>query len=112
MLSVSSLFSKGNRFGKNNTGLTCKTRLYSDGVKVPINLIKELREKTKAGIQDCRTALIESGLNVGEAEKWLIKMSKATVQKKQGRIVSEGVLASVAQGTKISVVEVLQFVFV
>lgn len=106
MISVAP-FLKASRFKGSLLSKSFQCRGYcKDNIKVPINLIKELREKTKAGIQDCRTALIENGFDVKASEEWLIKMSKATVQKKQNRIVSEGVLASVTQHSKVSILEV------
>lgn len=87
------------------------TRLYStnnDEIKVPISLIKELREKTKAGVQDCRTALVENNLDMSMAAKWLESKAKVAAEKKKDRKVAEGLLASLSlDNKKIALIEVL-----
>ena len=57
-------------------------------------LVKQLREKTNAGIMDCKTALVEAGGNLGKAEDILRKKGIANAFKKTGRTAKEGVVAS------------------
>lgn len=77
-------------------------------VSVPIDLIKQLRTKTKAGISDCRAALVEAGLDLTKAEELLQKRAKGVVEKKSSRVAAEGLLAAVTDVTnkKLAVVEV------
>ena len=75
---------------------------------MPIDLIKQLRTKTKAGISDCRAALVEAGLDLTKAEELLQKRAKGVVEKKSSRVAAEGLLAAVTDVTnkKLAVVEV------
>lgn len=75
---------------------------------VPIDLIKQLRTKTKAGISDCRAALVEAGLDLAKAEEVLMKKAKTVAEKKASRTAAEGLLAAVTDVTnkKVAVVEV------
>ena len=57
-------------------------------------LVKQLREKTNAGIMDCKTALVEAGGNLDKAEDILRKKGIASASKKAGRTAKEGVVAS------------------
>lgn len=77
-------------------------------VKVPIDLIKSLRTKTKAGISDCRNALAEAGLDLEKAESILMKKAKVVADKKSTRVAAEGLLAAVTdpKNRRVAVVEV------
>jgi elongation factor Ts len=63
-------------------------------------LIKELREKTGAGIMECKRALDEGG-SMDEAEKLLKKWGLATAEKKAGRETSQGVVDSYVHAGRI-----------
>lgn len=67
-------------------------------------MVKELREKTGAGIMDCKGALKEKDGNLEEALIFLREKGLASASKKGGRITSEGVVASyIHAGGKIGV---------
>ena len=67
-------------------------------------MVKELREKTGAGIMDCKSALKEKDGNLEEAMVFLREKGLASASKKGGRITSEGVVASyIHAGGKIGV---------
>jgi elongation factor Ts len=67
-------------------------------------LVKELRQKTGAGIMDCKQALIESGDDVSQAIDWLRQKGLASAGKKLGRTTNEGVIASyIHAGSKVGV---------
>jgi len=67
-------------------------------------MVKELREKTGAGIMDCKGALKEKDGNLEEALTFLREKGLASASKKGGRITSEGVVASyIHAGGKIGV---------
>ena len=71
---------------------------------VETSLVKELREKTGAGILDCRKALVESGGDVGQAVTWLREKGLAAAQKKAGRDTHEGLISAyIHPGGKLGV---------
>ena len=54
------------------------------------NEIKELRERTGAGILDCKKALAENGDDIEKSIDWLRAKGIASAAKKAGRVASEG----------------------
>jgi len=69
-------------------------------------LVKELREKTGAGMMDCKKALNETAGDLEAAVDWLRKKGLAAAAKKAGRVAAEGLVAIVSAGTKGVAVEV------
>ncbi|GAB5469006.1 MAG: translation elongation factor Ts [Rhodospirillales bacterium] len=69
-------------------------------------LVKELREKTGAGMMDCKKALMENDGDVEAAVDWLRKKGLAAAAKKSGRVAAEGLVAVAADGKAGAVVEV------
>ncbi|MGK2855741.1 MAG: translation elongation factor Ts [Thermoanaerobaculia bacterium] len=69
-------------------------------------LVKELREKTGAGMMDCKAALTESNGNIEEAVKILRKKGLAAAGKKAGRIASEGIAFASIEGASGILIEV------
>lgn len=68
------------------------------------DLVKELREKTGAGILDCQKALTESGNNTDKAVDYLRQKGLAAAQKKAGRETNQGLIhAYIHAGGKIGV---------
>lgn len=66
--------------------------------------VKELREKTGAGMMDCKQALAASGGDMVQAVDFLRKKGLATAQKRAGRTTSEGTIASyIHMGGKLGV---------
>ena len=57
-------------------------------------MIKELRERTSAGMMDCKKALVESSGNMDKAITFLRKKGLASAAKKSGRTTKEGVVCS------------------
>ncbi len=68
--------------------------------------VKELREKTGAGMMDCKKALIESGADLEAAVDWLRKKGLAAAAKKAGRTAAEGLVGIASAGTRGAVVEI------
>src|SRR5437660_8108882 len=67
-------------------------------------LVKELRQKTGAGIMDCKQALVENGDDINKAIDWLRQKGLAAAGKKSGRATNEGVIASyIHPGSKVGV---------
>lgn len=69
-------------------------------------LVKELREKTGAGMMDCKKALGETDGDVEAAIDWLRKKGLAAAAKKSGRVAAEGLVGVAVDGTKGAVVEI------
>jgi len=69
-------------------------------------LVKELRDKTSAGMMDCKKALTETDGNIEAAIDWLRKKGIAKATKKSGRVASEGLIGLSVDGTKGALVEV------
>ncbi|PYL10380.1 MAG: translation elongation factor Ts [Verrucomicrobia bacterium] len=57
-------------------------------------LVKQLREKTNAGMMDCKHALAEAGGDLDKAETILRKKGIATASKKASRVTKEGIVAA------------------
>jgi elongation factor Ts len=68
--------------------------------------VKELRDKTGAGMMDCKAALGETGGDMEAAVDWLRKKGLAKAAKKAGRVAAEGLIGVAVAGTKGVVVEV------
>jgi elongation factor Ts len=60
--------------------------------------VKELREKTGAGMMDCKKALTQSGGDMDKAIDWLREKGLAAAQKKASRIAAEGTVTSYIHG--------------
>ena len=74
--------------------------------EITASLVKELREKTGAGMMDCKKALVETGGNVEEAVDFLRKKGLAAAAKKSGRVASEGLIGVATKDGAGSVVEI------
>ncbi|TYC58609.1 elongation factor Ts [Rhodobacterales bacterium] len=68
-------------------------------------MVKELREKSGAGMMDCKTALNESGGDMEAAVDWLRTKGLAKAAKKAGRVAAEGLVGVAAAGNKAAVIE-------
>ncbi|MCE0743143.1 translation elongation factor Ts [Acetobacter sicerae] len=69
-------------------------------------LVKELREKTGAGMMDCKKALNEAAGEIEGAIDWLRKKGLAAAAKKSGRVTAEGLVGAVSDGKRAAMVEV------
>lgn len=69
-------------------------------------MVKDLREKTGAGMMDCKQALSENGGDLEQAIDWLRKKGLSKAAKKAGRVAAEGLIGVLTEGTKGVVVEV------
>ncbi len=70
---------------------------------VTASMVKELREKTGAGMMDCKKTLIESNGDMEKAIELLREKGLAQAAKKSGRIASEGLVDSYIHGGRIGV---------
>jgi elongation factor Ts len=69
-------------------------------------LVKELRDKTDAGMMDCKKALMEVGGDIEAGIDWLRKNGLSKAAKKSDRIAAEGLVGITTAGNKGTVVEV------
>jgi elongation factor Ts len=74
-------------------------------MSVTAALVKELREKSGAGMMDCKKALAETNGDMDAAVDWLRTKGLAAAAKKSGRVAAEGLVAIAVDDTKGSVVE-------
>ena len=73
---------------------------------ITASMVKELRDKTGAGMMDCKKALNENDGDLDAAIDWLRKKGIAKADKKSSRVAAEGLVAAATSGTKGVVVEV------
>ena len=69
-------------------------------------LVKELREKTGAGMMDCKKALAETDGDLEGAVDWLRKKGLSAAAKKSGRVAADGLIGVIVDGSKGAVLEV------
>ena len=71
---------------------------------ITAKLVKELRDKTGAGMMDCKKALNETNGDVEKAIEWLRKKGIASAEKKSGRVAAEGSIGSyIHTGSRVGV---------
>ncbi|WOI52769.1 translation elongation factor Ts [Parvularcula sp. LCG005] len=73
---------------------------------ITASMVKDLREKTGAGMMDCKTALQENDGDIEAAVDWLRKKGLSKAAKKAGRTAADGLVAYAVDGNKGVVVEV------
>ena len=73
---------------------------------VTASLVKELREKTGAGMLDCKKALEANNGNIEASIDWLREKGISKAAKKADRIAAEGIAAILTKGNKAVVIEV------
>src|SRR5688500_732032 len=69
-------------------------------------MVKELREKTSAGMMDCKAALTETNGDMEAAVDWLRAKGLSKAAKKAGRVAAEGLVAVESSGKTATAVEV------
>ncbi|HHL45410.1 MAG TPA: elongation factor Ts [Gammaproteobacteria bacterium] len=77
-------------------------------MSITASMVKELRERTGAGMMECKKALVETGGDIEAAIEFLRKSGQAKADKKAGRTAAEGrvVIRTSADGKKAAIVEV------
>ncbi len=74
--------------------------------EITASMVKELREKTGAGMMDAKNALVENGGDMEKAVDWLRTKGLAKAAKKAGRTAAEGLVAVARSSNAAAVVEV------
>ncbi|TWH15365.1 MULTISPECIES: translation elongation factor Ts [Pseudoxanthomonas] len=75
-------------------------------MEITASLVKELRERTGAGMMECKKALTENNGNIDAAAEWLRKAGLAKADKKAGRVAADGRIAVAQDGGKAVLVEI------
>lgn len=75
-------------------------------MEITASLVKELRERTGAGMMECKKALVENAGDIDAAAEWLRKSGLAKADKKADRVAAEGRIATAQAGGKAVLVEV------
>ncbi len=73
---------------------------------ITASMVKELREKTGAGMMDCKQALTETGGDMEKAIDWLRAKGLSKAAKKSSRVAAEGLVGATVDGTRGALVEV------
>jgi elongation factor Ts len=71
--------------------------------EINASMVAQLREKTGAGMMDCKKALTENAGDFGKAEEWLRKKGMSAAGKKAGRVAAEGLVGTYVHSGKIGV---------
>ncbi|WP_313348435.1 translation elongation factor Ts [Stenotrophomonas sp.] len=75
-------------------------------MEITASLVKELRERTGAGMMECKKALTENGGNIDASAEWLRKSGLAKADKKSDRVAAEGVIVAAQDGNTAVLVEI------
>ncbi len=75
-------------------------------MNITAQMVKELREKTQAGMMDCKKALVETEGDMEKAVVWLRERGIAKAGKKAGRVAAEGLCSYAIDGNKAVLYEV------
>ena len=75
-------------------------------MEITASLVKELRERTGAGMMECKKALTENGGDIDASAEWLRKSGLAKADKKADRVAAEGIIVSAQDGNKAVLVEI------
>jgi elongation factor Ts len=74
--------------------------------EITASMVRELRERTGAGMMDCKKALTESGGDMEAAIDWLRKKGLSAAAKKSGRVAAEGLIGVASAPNRAAMVEV------
>ena len=73
-------------------------------LEIKAKLVKELRDKTSAGMMDCKKALVENKGDMEKSIEWLRQKGIASAEKKSGRVAAEGAVGSyIHTGSRVGV---------
>ena len=75
-------------------------------MEITASMVKELRERSGAGMMECKKALTENAGNIDTAIEWLRKQGLAKADKKASRVAAEGRIAMAQEGNKAVLVEI------
>lgn len=73
---------------------------------ISASMVKELRERTGAGMMECKKALVDTGGDLDQAVERLRKSGRAKADKKAGRVAADGRVVVASEGKRAAVVEI------
>lgn len=73
---------------------------------ISASMVKELRERTGAGMMDCKKALVETDGDADAALELLRKSGQAKADKKAGRVAADGLVVIAVNGSRAAIVEI------
>ena len=73
---------------------------------ITASMVKELRERTGAGMMECKKALVESGGSMDDAVELLRKSGQAKADKKSGRVAADGCIVVATDGRRAAMLEI------
>ena len=76
---------------------------------ISAGMVKEVRERSGAGMMECKKALVETDGDIEAALEYLRKSGAAKAAKRAGRIAAEGTVIAVVDGSSSVLVEVNRF---
>src|SRR5690606_17439943 len=79
---------------------------YTMTTNISAALVKDLRERTGAGMMECKKALTENNGDIDAAAEWLRKSGLAKADKKADRVAAEGRIVAAQDGGKAVLVEI------
>ena len=77
--------------------------------QITAEMVRDLRERTGAGMMDCKKALTETDGDLEGAVDWLRKKGLAKAAKKSGRVAAEGLIGIWAEGAKAAMCIAMSF---
>ena len=75
-------------------------------MSISASMVKELRERTGAGMMECKKALVETSGDLDQAAEQLRKSGQAKADKKSGRVAADGKVVVASNGTRAVILEV------
>ena len=72
-------------------------------MEISAQMVKDLRDRTGAGMSDCKKALVECGGDAEKAIEYLRKKGIASAAKKAGRVAAQGTVVSYLHGSRVGV---------
>lgn len=75
-------------------------------MSISASMVKELRERTGAGMMECKKALVESGGDMEASVELLRKSGQAKADKKSGRVAAEGCIVIAVEGLRAAMTEI------
>ena len=75
-------------------------------MQISASLVKELRERTSAGMMECKRALVDTGGDLDAAVEYLRKSGQAKADRKSGRVTAQGLVGIATQDARGAMVEV------
>src|SRR5215467_12817099 len=90
----------------NHRATPCASQQSRNTMEITAQLVKELRERSGAGMMECKKALTQNNGDIEVAIEWLRKQGLAKADKKASRVAAEGRIVLAQDGGKAVLVEI------